>query len=216
MTANISRAAFVAIAVLSAFAAGAADQNAKPAQAAAPPSGMVEKATFAAGCFWCTESDFDEVKGVLKTTSGFMGGKTKSPTYEQVSTGSTGHAEAVEIEFDPKVVTYKELLDVYWHHVDFTDGRGQFCDRGSQYRPAIFTYSDEQKKLAEESKAMLAAKFKQPVAVEIVPASEFTAANEHHQNYHVTNAIRYKIYRHGCGRDARIQSLWARIAPIRP
>jgi len=163
-------------------------------------------ATFAAGCYWCVESDFDKVKGVVDTTPGFMGGHTKSPTYRQVSTGRTGHAEVVNITYDPNVVTYPKLLDYYWHHVDFLDKGGQFCDRGSQYRPAIFYYNDEQKAAAEASKAAIAEKFKKPIVVEIDQASDFTPAPD--PNFYQTNPLRYKYYRLGCGRDARIEALW--------
>jgi peptide-methionine (S)-S-oxide reductase len=168
-----------------------------------------EIATFAAGCYWCVESDFDKVKGVVDTTPGFMGGHTKNPTYRQVSTGTTGHAESVNITFDPKVVSYKELLNYYWRHVDFTDKDGQFCDRGSQYRPAIFYYTPEQKAEAEASKAAIAKKFKQPIVVEINKVSDFTPAPD--PNFYQTNPLRYKYYRIGCGRDARIDSLWSSV-----
>ena len=176
--------------------------------AAEPAKPVTEIATFAAGCYWCTESDFDKVKGVLDTTPGFMGGKTEKPTYEQVSSGTTGHAEAVNVTYDPTVVTYKQLLDHYWVNVDLVDGGGQFCDRGSQYRPAIFVYNDEQRKLAEESKKAIvdSKQFKDPVVVEINPASAFTPAPD--PNYYINNPIRYKFYRAGCGRDARLKQLW--------
>lgn len=167
-------------------------------------------ATFAAGCFWCVESDFDKVDGVLETTSGYAGGATKNPTYGEVSEGASGHAESVQITYDTTKVTYQKLLDYYWHHVDLVDGGGQFCDRGSQYRPVIFTNTDEQKKLAEESKAAIekSGRFKQKIAVQIVPATTFTAAEEYHQDYYKKNPIRYRFYRTGCGRDARIEQLW--------
>ncbi len=184
------------------FAAGA--ENA-PAPAASKAT-----AIFAAGCFWCVESDFDKVPGVLETTSGYAGGKTEHPTYEEVGGGQTGHAEALQVTYDPSKVSYEKLLDYYWHHVDLVDGGGQFCDRGSQYRPAIFTNSDEQKALAEASKAALekTGKFKQPIAVQIAPAGVFTAAEDYHQDYYKKNPIRYKFYRSGCGRDARMEQLW--------
>lgn len=167
-------------------------------------------ATFASGCFWCTESDFDKVDGVKETISGFMGGKTKNPTYAQVSRGNTGHAEAVQLKYDPKVVSYDELLDYYWRHVDLLDGGGQFCDRGSQYRPVIFVATAEQRKLAEASKAKLekSGRFDEPIAVEIAEAGEFTAAEGYHQNYYQTHSLQYRYYRHACGRDARLKQLW--------
>jgi methionine-S-sulfoxide reductase len=179
-----------------------------PASAADAAKPATQIATFAAGCYWCVESDFDRVKGVLETTPGFMGGKTEKPTYEEVSSGATGHAEAVNVTYDPAVVTYKELLDTYWLNVDPLDGSGQFCDRGSQYRPAIFVYNDEQKKLAEESKKAIedSKKFKEPVIVEINAASAFTPAPD--PDFYKTNPIRYKFYRAGCGRDARLKQLW--------
>jgi methionine-S-sulfoxide reductase len=165
-------------------------------------------ATFAAGCYWCVESDFDKVKGVLETTPGFMGGKTKNPTYQQVSSGETGHTEVVNVAFDPAVVTYQQLLDHYWVNVDLVDGTGQFCDRGSQYRPAIFVYNDEQRKLADASKQAIvnSKQFKEPVVVEINAASAFTPAPD--PDYYKLNPVRYKYYRAGCGRDARLKQLW--------
>jgi len=174
------------------------------------PQEGLETATFASGCFWCTESDFDKVDGVKETISGFMGGKTKNPTYEQVSMGNTGHAESLQLKFDPKVVSYNQLLDYYWRHTDVLDGGGQFCDRGSQYRPVIFVATPEQRKLAEESKAALekSGRFSQPIAVEIADAGVFTPAEDYHQNYHNTHALQYTYYRHACGRDARIKQLW--------
>jgi methionine-S-sulfoxide reductase len=184
--------------------------NAAPTTAAAVPQEGLETATFASGCFWCTESDFDKVDGVKETISGFMGGKTKNPTYEQVSVGNTGHAESLQLKFDPKVVSYNQLLDYYWRHTDVLDGGGQFCDRGSQYRPVIFVATPEQRKLAEASKAALekSGRFSQPIAVEIADAGVFTPAEDYHQNYHNTHVLQYTYYRHACGRDARIKQLW--------
>jgi methionine-S-sulfoxide reductase len=182
----------------------------QPAAAAVPQEGL-ETATFASGCFWCAESDFDKLDGVKETISGFMGGKTENPTYEQVSMGNTGHAESVQLKFDPKVVSYDKLLDYYWRHTDVLDGGGQFCDRGNQYRPVIFVATPEQRKLAEASKAALekSARFgDQKIAVEIADAGPFTAAEDYHQDYHNTHQIQYAYYRHACGRDARIKQLW--------
>lgn len=198
------------------LAGGALFFIAQPTPAQSPKPGATEHnetlevATFASGCFWCTESDFDKVEGVKETISGFMGGKTKNPTYKQVSMGNTGHAEALQLTFDPKVVSYKDLVEYYWRHVDLLDGGGQFCDRGSQYRPVIFTHTPEQKAIAEASKAMLdkSGRFDKPIAVEIVEASEFTPAESYHQNYHETHPLQYRYYRYGCGRDARIEELW--------
>jgi peptide-methionine (S)-S-oxide reductase len=188
-----------------------AQQTPSPARPATPASGL-EIATFASGCFWCTEADFDKVKGVASTVSGYMGGHTKNPTYQQVSTGRTGHTEVLQVAFDPKVVSYAQLLDVFWRNVDPLDKDGQFCDRGSQYRPGIFFHTEEQQRLAEESKAALVAskRFSQPIVVEITKASEFTAAENYHQDYYKKEPLRYSIYRHGCGRDARLEALWGK------
>jgi peptide-methionine (S)-S-oxide reductase len=184
--------------------------SAAPTAAATAPQEGLETATFASGCFWCTESDFDKVDGVKETISGYMGGKTKNPTYAQVSMGDTGHAEALQLKYDPKVVSYNQLLDYYWRHTDVLDGGGQFCDRGNQYRPVIFVATPEQRKAAEESKAALekSGRFSQPIAVEIADAATFTPAEDYHQNYHNTHALQYSYYRHACGRDARIKQLW--------
>jgi peptide-methionine (S)-S-oxide reductase len=168
------------------------------------------KAVFAAGCFWCVESDFAEIPGVIATASGYAGGKEKNPTYEQVSAGRTGHAEVVEVVYDPARVSYEQLLDFYWHHVDpFTADR-QFCDVGSQYRPVIFYQNDEEKRLAEESKARIEARFKKPVAVQIVPFTTFYKAEEYHQDYSEKNWVRYCTYRAGCGRDRRLEQIWGK------
>lgn len=166
-------------------------------------------ATFAAGCFWCTESDFDKIEGVVATVSGFMGGQTKNPTYEEVGRGGTGHTEVVQVTYDPREVAYERLLDHYWRNVDLVDGSGQFCDRGDQYRPVIFAHTDEQRKLAEASKAALemSGGFKKPIAVTIQSAADFTAAEEYHQDYYKKNPLRYRYYRWGCGRDQRLKEL---------
>ncbi|HQR46839.1 MAG TPA: peptide-methionine (S)-S-oxide reductase MsrA [Thermoanaerobaculia bacterium] len=168
------------------------------------------RATFAGGCFWCMEPPFEGLDGVVSVTSGYTGGTTRSPTYEEVSAGGTGHAESVQILYDPARIGYERLLDVFWHNVDPTDRGGQFCDRGSQYRPAIFVHDEEQRRLAEASKAALekTKPFKGPVVVEIVPAGPFWPAEEYHQQYHRKNPIRYKYYRFRCGRDARLKELW--------
>lgn len=170
----------------------------------------LETATFGSGCFWCAESNFDKLPGVVSTISGFMGGKTKNPTYHEVSTGRTGHVEVVQVKFDPKKISYKKVLDYYWMTTDVVDGGGQFCDRGNQYRPVVFVYSPEQRKIAEEGKAALDAsgRFDKPVAVEIRDASDFTPAEDYHQNYYKKNPVRYQTYRWGCGRDQRIKQLW--------
>ena len=166
------------------------------------------KATFAGGCFWCMEPPYDELDGVVSTISGYIGGTKKQPTYEQVTTGTTGHAEAVEITYEPKKISYEKLLDVFWHNIDPLTANAQFCDSGSQYRSAIFYHDETQKNLAERSKKDLQSRFKQAIVTEIVPASEFYPAEDYHQNYYKKNPIRYKIYRYGCGRDQRLQELW--------
>jgi len=173
---------------------------------------QTETATFAGGCFWCMEPPFDELAGVISTTSGYTGGNTKSPNYAQVSAGGTGHAEAVEVLFDPALISYEKLLEVYWRNIDPLTPTRQFCDVGSQYRPAIFYHSEEQRRLAEASKEALdkAGTFAVPIAVEIVAAGEFWPAEEYHQNYYLKNPIRYKFYRYGCGRDQRLEELWGK------
>ncbi|MDX2288385.1 MAG: peptide-methionine (S)-S-oxide reductase MsrA [Hyphomicrobiaceae bacterium] len=183
---------------------------------AARPSGKaLEVATFGSGCFWCTESDFDKVQGVVSTVSGYMGGKSKNPTYREVSTGRTGHVEVLQVTYDPAIVTYKQLLDHFWRTTDVLDGGGQFCDRGNQYRPIIFAHTPEQRQLAERGKKLLdeSGRFSSPVAVEIGDASTFTAAEDYHQNYYVTNADGYRQYRYGCGRDRRLRELWGDTVP---
>ncbi len=171
-------------------------------------------ATLGSGCFWCTEADFDKVPGVLETVSGYMGGHVKNPTYEQVSRGTTGHTEVVRIAYDPAKVTYAQLLDHYWRNVDPFDRTGQFCDRGSQYRPAIFTHSEEQARIAKESLEAIEAsgRFDQKIVVEITPASEFTAAETYHQNFYKKNPAHYWRYRIGCRRDLRLKQLWGKDA----
>ena len=171
-----------------------------------PPSTAV--ATFAGGCFWCVESDFDKVDGVISTTSGYTGGTLANPTYQDVGHGGTGHAEAVEIVYDPAKVSYEKLLDVFWHNHDPLAKNRQFCDRGDQYRPAIFYHNDEQRRLAEATKAKHQQRFKQPIQTEIVAAGRFYKAEEYHQDYYLKNPIRYKFYRYNCGRDARLEELW--------
>ena len=175
------------------------------------PAGRgLAKATFAGGCFWCMEPPFEKLDGVAAVIAGYTDGTKQNPTYEEVSAGGTGHAESVEVLYDPSRISYEKLLDVFWHNIDPTDARGQFCDRGSQYRPAIFVRDEEQRRLAEASKAALERKkpFPGPVVVEIVPATTFWPAEEYHQHYHSKNPIRYAYYRRGCGRDARLKELW--------
>mgnify|MGYP001481134036 CR=1 FL=1 len=203
------------IAIVAAFALRAADAP-SGAQAEAPQKAQpgTAVAIFAGGCFWCVESDFDKVPGVLSTTSGYIGGSKANPTYQQVSSGGTGHAEAVKIVYDPKTVTYEKLLYVFWRNVDPLTKAGQFCDFGSQYRSAIFYLNDEQKRLAETSKAELekSGRFKRPIVTEIVPAGTFYPAESYHQDYYKNNSVRYNLYRFNCGRDARLEELWGKEA----
>ena len=174
------------------------------------PDGNPATATFAGGCFWCMEGPFDELDGVLSTTSGYTGGYTANPTYAQVSAGVTGHAEAVEVAYDPQRISYQELLTVYWRNIDPTTPNGQFCDHGDQYRPAIFYHNEAQRRLAEASKEEIerTKTFSAPIVTEITQATEFYPAEEHHQDYYRKNPIRYKLYRLTCGRDARLTELW--------
>ncbi|MGD0657865.1 MAG: peptide-methionine (S)-S-oxide reductase MsrA [Syntrophorhabdales bacterium] len=170
----------------------------------------LEKATFAGGCFWCMVPPFEALAGVVSVTSGYTGGHTKDPTYEEVSSGTTGHAESVEIVYDPSKISYSKLLDVFWHNIDPTAKDGQFCDFGEQYRTAIFYHNEEQKKLAEDSKEALEESkvLPGPIYTQIVPASVFYKAEEYHQDYYKKNPVRYKFYRWNCGRDQRLKEIW--------
>lgn len=169
-------------------------------------------AVFAGGCFWCSEADFDKLPGVLQTTSGYIGGSIENPTYEEVSSGRSGHFEAVQVRFDPRQTSYAKLLEAFWPSIDPLNGNGQFCDNGPQYRSAIFYLNAEQQRLAEASKNALAAsgRFQQPIATQILAATTFYAAEDYHQDYHRKNPLRYNYYRHGCGRDQRLQTLWGK------
>ena len=169
-------------------------------------------AVFAGGCFWCTEADFDKLSGVLETTSGYIGGSIENPTYEEVSSGRTGHIEAVQVRFDPRQTSYAKLLEAFWPTIDPVNGSGQFCDNGPQYRSAIFYLDAEQQRLAEASKTALAAsgRLAQPIATEILAATPFYPAEDYHQDYHTKNPLRYSYYRHGCGRDQRLKELWGK------
>jgi peptide-methionine (S)-S-oxide reductase len=175
---------------------------------AAPPR---ETATFAGGCFWCMEGPFDKLPGVISVTSGYTGGPVRNPSYEQVSSGGTGHRESVEIIFDPTKITYAKLLDVFWHNIDPLDNSGQFCDKGSQYRSAIYYHDATQQKLAEESKAAVEKKLGR-VWTDILPASTFWRAEEYHQHYYKKNPVRYHFYRFNCGRDQRLKAVWGSAA----
>jgi peptide-methionine (S)-S-oxide reductase len=187
-----------------ALVASAAGQAPSPA----PPT--TATAIFAGGCFWCVEADFDKVAGVISTTSGYIGGRSPNPSYESVSRGGTGHAEAVEIVYDPAKVSYEKLVDVFWHNIDPLVKDRQFCDHGDQYRSAIFYRGDDQRRVAEASKVAVQARFKQPVQTEIVAAGPFYKAEDYHQDYYMKNPVRYKFYRYNCGRDARLEELWGK------
>lgn len=167
-------------------------------------------ATFAGGCFWCTEADFEKVEGVVEVTSGYTGGHKENPTYDQVSAGETGHVEAVQVVFDPEKVSYKELLDIFWRHVDPTDPSGQFVDRGSQYRTAIFYHNEEQRRLAERTKGELGKtdRFDKPIVTEVIKFSKFYKAEDYHQDYYKNHSIRYKYYRYASGRDQFLKKVW--------
>jgi len=171
-----------------------------------------ETATFAGGCFWCMEHPFDELNGVISTTSGYSGGHKDHPSYEEVSSGATGHTESIQIVFDPQRISYQELLDVYWRNTDPTTPNRQFCDVGTQYRPAIFYHSRAQKRVAEVSKEALMKdkSFDGAIVTEIIAAGHFWPAEEYHQDYYLKNPIRYKWYRYNCGRDQRLQQLWGK------
>ena len=177
--------------------------------------GPTAKATFAGGCFWCVEADFDKVPGVISTTSGYIGGTVANPTYEQVSAKTTGHAEAVEIVFDPVKVSYEQLLETFWRTIDPTTKDRQFCDAGSPYRTAIFTHGAQQMAAARASKAALekSKPFKEPVVTAIEAAGPFYPAEAYHQDYYKKNPVRYNYYRTACGRDARLKELWVGKGP---
>jgi len=169
-------------------------------------------ATFAGGCFWCMEPPYDKLEGVISTTSGYTGGHVATPTYEQVSAGGTGHTEAVQIVYDPSKVGYEKLLEVFWKNIDPLDAGGQFCDRGSQYRSAVFFHNDEQKRLATASKAELEANagLAALIVTEVVEASDFYPAENYHQDYYQEHSIQYRFYRWNCGRDARLEEVWGK------
>ena len=203
---RLKRWLWIALLCSSAFNASAYAQSKPAAQSA------TAKATFAGGCFWCMEEAYEKLPGVISAVSGYMGGRTKSPTYEQVSTGSSGHAEVVQVQYDPTKITYEKLVEAFWHNVDPTQRDGQFCDHGSQYRSAIFYHGEEQKKAADASRAALEKMkpFKGEIVTQIVPAGEFYPAEEYHQDYYKKNPVRYKVYKTGCGREARLQAVWGR------
>lgn len=192
--------ASLALLLASGIPAGAQAQNARAV------------AVFAGGCFWCTESDFDKVPGVLSTTSGYTGGKLLNPTYKQVSAGGTGHIEAVRIVYDPSKVTYAALVTHLFRTIDPLDTGGQFCDRGYQYRSAIFTGTPDEQRVAAGVRSRVAAALKKPIGTLILPAAKFYSAEGYHQDYYKKNPIRYRFYRSSCGRDARVKKVWGRSA----
>lgn len=211
MNRRFSRATLPIVAIFAVALSGwtlAYAQDKKMAPKPAPAAGKLAKATFAGGCFWCMEGPFDKIDGVVSTTSGYTGGQKKNPTYEEVSSGTTGHAESVEIVYDPAKVSYQKLLDTFWHNIDPLVKDRQFCDAGTQYRSAIFYRTEEERRLAEASKAAVQKRFKEPVQTLIVPAGPFYPAEEYHQDYYIKNPVRYKFYRNGCGRDRRLEQLW--------
>jgi len=181
--------------------------------AAVQAQGTLSTATFAAGCFWCSEEVFEKVPGVVSVKSGYTDGRTKNPTYELISSGTTGHTEAVEVKFDPAKVSYEKLLDAFWLNHDPTTIERQFCDGGTQYRPGIYWHDEEQKRLAEASKAKYdkLKTFKQPIVTPIVKATQFWPAEDYHQDYYKKNPIKYKFYVNGCGRYARLDELWGKL-----
>ena len=175
-----------------------------------PEGANVGVAQFAGGCFWCMEKPFDQMEGVLSTTSGYAGGTLENPSYEQVSAGGTGHIEVVEVRYDPAKVSYAQLLNTYWRNVDPLAVNRQFCDAGPQYRSAIFALDEDQRALAEASRAELSKRFGREVATEVLPAARFWPAEDYHQDYYLKNPIRYSYYRSRCGRDARLEALWGK------
>jgi len=190
------------------IAAALALAGAGGAQEGRQPAGETKQAVFAGGCFWCVEEAFDAVEGVTETVSGYTGGHVESPTYEQVTFGDTGHFEAVRVTYDPAQVSYEELLDTFWHNVDPFDPRGQFCDKGSSYRSAVFVADEEEKRLAEASREAVEQQFGQDVATEVRQASAFYPAEGYHQNYYQRNPLSYKFYKWNCGRAQRLEQIW--------
>jgi peptide-methionine (S)-S-oxide reductase len=203
--------ALLILAVLAAAAAAFFGLAGGDAPEAAPPpkGGKLAEAVFAGGCFWCTESDFDHVPGVVSTTSGYAGGSVANPSYEQVSRGGTGHYEAVRVVYDPAKVSYARLVAHFFKTVDPLDEGGQFCDRGDQYRSAIFVANAGERRIAEGTKGRAARLLKAPVATQVLPAARFWPAEGYHQDYYKKNPVRYRFYRFNCGRDARLQEVWA-------
>lgn len=202
---RVATVLFVVLALIGTDQSGFSAGN--PSDAASPA-----KAYFAGGCFWCMEEAFEKVEGVVEVVSGYMGGTAKSPTYEEVSSGRTGHAESVEVRYDPAKVTYAKLLEIYWRNIDPLTPNAQFCDHGDQYRAVIFYLSEEQERLADESKKKIeqSKRFIEPIVTQITAASEFFAAEEYHQDFYKKNPIRYKYYKFSCGRAQRLETLWGK------
>jgi peptide-methionine (S)-S-oxide reductase len=190
----------------------AAGEQSSVQEGQAAESGTMAKAYFAGGCFWCMEEAFEKVDGVLDVLSGYMGGSVKNPSYEDVSAGRTGHAESVEVHYDPRKLTYSQLLEVFWRNVDPVTPEAQFCDHGNQYRAAIFYQGEEEKRLAEESKRAIeqSKRFSTPIATQVKAASEFYPAEEYHQDFYKKNPFRYKYYKFTCGRAQRLEALWGK------
>ena len=203
---GLARAATRVLVLAAALAAGGAAAQ------------VTAKATFAGGCFWCMEPPYDKLPGVVSTTSGYMGGTKRFPTYEEVSAGTTGHAEVVQVVYDPAQVSYETLLEVFWRNIDPTVRDRQFCDVGSQYRTGIFYHSEEQRRLAEASKATVekSKPFKEPIVTPIAAAGDFWPAEDYHQDFYKKNPVRYSTYRVGCGRDQRVRALWGAAAGDKP
>lgn len=192
-------------------ASTSAQSNGHTPRAPALSEGQAE-AVFAGGCFWCMEHPFERLDGVASVTSGYIGGRVEGPSYEQVSRGGTGHAEAVRVVYDPDVVSYDRLLEVFWHNVDPTQRDGQFCDHGDQYRTAIFPVNDAQRRAAEASLARIRRQLDRPIATRIEPSAPFWVAEDYHQDFYRTHPVRYRTYRSGCGRDRRLQEIWGDAA----
>jgi peptide-methionine (S)-S-oxide reductase len=184
-------------------------RTAPPARSGVAPQ-RLDTATFAGGCFWCMEPPFDELPGVVSTTSGYIGGRVANPTYEQVSAGATGHAEAVQVVFEPARIGYERLLAVFWKNVDPLTPNAQFCDEGNQYRSAVFYHDEGQRRAADSSKRALQPRFREPIVTEVVAAGPFYRAEEYHQDYYKKNPIRFRFYKTSCGREARLDEVWGK------
>ena len=200
------------IAVAGATLSGVLAQNNPTTETDPAANPELAVATFAGGCFWCMEPPYDKLDGVVSTISGYIGGDTQNPSYQEVSAGTTGHTEAVQIRYNPDRVSYQELLEVFWPNIDPLVDDRQFCDVGSQYRPGIFVHDEEQRQLAEASRERVASRFEQPIKVEITEADTFYPAEDYHQDYYQKNPVRYKFYRYNCGRDQRLEQLWGETA----